>query len=127
MIDTSSSIDILYFKVFQKLVLSTNNLTPITSSLMKFTNNSISPFGTMSLHIMFRDEPCSKMVISKFIVINILSTYNATIGETTLNILRAMVLSYHIMMKFLIITSIRELRSNLRESPYQRRLNLRDR
>lgn len=40
-IDISISASILYFDAFQKLELSMNNLTPMTSLLMGFTSNSI--------------------------------------------------------------------------------------
>ncbi|RRT79131.1 hypothetical protein B296_00025919 [Ensete ventricosum] len=71
MIDTGSSADILYFDAFQKLELSANDLTPMTSSLPRFTSDSISLLEIMSLHVTFGDEPCSKTMINKFMVVDI--------------------------------------------------------
>ncbi|CAL9753206.1 unnamed protein product [Musa acuminata subsp. burmannicoides] len=45
------SANTLYFYTFQKLGLLANCLTHLTSSLMGFTSDSISPLRTMSLHI----------------------------------------------------------------------------
>ncbi|RWW81129.1 hypothetical protein BHE74_00010500 [Ensete ventricosum] len=45
MIDTESSTDILYFYVFQKLGLTTVNLSPMNSILIEFTGDSIAPLG----------------------------------------------------------------------------------
>lgn len=70
-IDIGSSADILYFDVFQKLGLLTNDLTFMTSSLTKFMGNSISSLETMSIHITFGDELCSKIVMTKFNVVDI--------------------------------------------------------
>lgn len=56
MINTSSPIDILYIDAFQKLGLSANDLTPMTSSLARFISDSISPLRTMNRHIIFYDD-----------------------------------------------------------------------
>ncbi|RWV89951.1 hypothetical protein GW17_00047876 [Ensete ventricosum] len=49
MVDKGSSIDILYFDIFQKLGLSDGDLLPMTSTLTRFTGDSISPLGITSL------------------------------------------------------------------------------
>lgn len=98
-IDTSNSTDILYFDIFQKLKLSVKDLTHMASSLIGFTSNSISPLKIMSLHVMFDDKLYSKSIMIKFMVVDILSVYNAIIGRPTLTRLRAMVSTYHIVMK----------------------------
>lgn len=71
MIDIGSSIDIPYFDAFQKLEISTNDLTPMAPLLMGFTSNSISPLGIVNLYVMFGDEPYSKMVMTRFLVVDI--------------------------------------------------------
>lgn len=116
MIDTSGSTDILYFDAFQKFRLLTNGLTPMTSSLTRLTSDSILPLGTVNLYVTFECMAYSKIISSKFIVVDIPLAYNAIIGQPTLNKLRAMVSIYHIVMKFPIKTNIGELRSNIRES-----------
>ena len=80
MIDIGSSTNMLYFNVFKKLKLLTYDLTPITSLLIWFIGNSISPLGTMSLYVMFDDELYSKMAMTKFIVVDISSAYNMAIS-----------------------------------------------
>ena len=80
MIDIDSSTNILYFDVFQKLGLLANDISPMVPSLMGFMSDSICLLGTTSLHIIFGEEPCSKIVMTKFIVIDILSAYNTIVG-----------------------------------------------
>lgn len=113
-IDTNISVDILYYDTFQKLKPLTNDLTPMTSSLTGFTDYLIFSLEIINLHVMFGDEPYSK-IITKFMIVDIPSVYNAIISQLMLNRLRAVVLTYYIVIKFTTRISIRELRSNIRE------------
>lgn len=56
MIDIGSFANILYLNTFKKFRLLANDLTPMTSLLMGFTSNSISPLRTISLYAMFDDN-----------------------------------------------------------------------
>lgn len=80
MINTSNSVNIIYFDNFYKFRLSNNDITHITSSLMGFTDDSILPLGTMKQHITFGDKPYSKMILAKFMMVDIISAYNTIIG-----------------------------------------------
>lgn len=80
-----------------------------------FTSNSISSLKTINLHITFGDKLCSKMILTKFMVVDIPSIYNVTIGRPILNRLRVVVSTYYMVIKFSIRTNIEELRSNLKE------------
>ena len=100
MINTCSSTDILYFDAFQKLGFSTNNYNPMFSSFMGFMSNFISPLGTMKLHVLFGDEYYSKIMLARFLVVDIYLAYNAIIGHSMQNRLRAMVSTYHMVLKF---------------------------
>lgn len=113
-IDTGSSINIIYFDVFWKLELLSNDLTLMTYSMMRFIGDSISSLMTMNLHVTFKF--CFKKILSKFIVVDIPSTYNVIIGRLTLNRLRVILSTYHMMIKFPMRASIGELRSNIRKS-----------
>ena len=83
---------------------------------MEFIGDSISPLGTMSLHVTLGDEPCSKTMMTKFIVVDIPSAYNMIISRPTLNRLKAMSSTYHIVIKFPTRIDVGELRSDLKES-----------
>lgn len=75
MIDTSSFVDlsktISYFNTFQKLGLSTNNLSSMTFLLMGFIDDSICPLESVSVYVIFGKESYSKMLMTKFIVMDI--------------------------------------------------------
>lgn len=80
MTDMGSSVDVLYFNAFQKLGLSTNTITLITSSLMRFIGNSFSPLRSVNLHVTFRDKLCSNKILARLMVMDIPSVYNVIIG-----------------------------------------------
>ncbi|RWV80244.1 hypothetical protein GW17_00058519 [Ensete ventricosum] len=116
MIDTGNSADILYFDSFQRLGLTDLDLTPLTSTLTGFTGDSISPMGTTTIPVTFGGEPRSKTLLVSFMVVKLPSAYNAIIGRPTLNRLRAVVSTYHRVLKFPTRVGVGEVRSDPRES-----------
>ncbi|RZS22803.1 hypothetical protein BHM03_00055646 [Ensete ventricosum] len=65
-----------------------------------FTGDSVSPAGTTALPVTIGEEPRSKTLLVSFIVVALPLAYNAIIGKPTLNKLRAVVSTYHRVMKF---------------------------
>ncbi|KAJ8470141.1 hypothetical protein OPV22_024484 [Ensete ventricosum] len=116
MIDTGSSADVLYFDAFQRLRLTDLDLTPLTSTLTGFTGDSISPMGTTTIPVTFGGELRSKTLLVSFMVVKLPSAYNAIIGRPTLNRLRAVVSTYHRVLKFPTRAGVGEVRSDPRES-----------
>ncbi|RRT31974.1 hypothetical protein B296_00049408 [Ensete ventricosum] len=66
--------------------------------------------------VTFGGEPKSKTLMVSFIVVKLPSAYNAIIGRPTLNRLRAVVSTYHRILKFPTRTEVGEVRSDPRES-----------
>ncbi|RRT72823.1 hypothetical protein B296_00009546 [Ensete ventricosum] len=93
MIDMESSTDILYFDAFQKLGLTDKDLVTLTSTLTGFTEDFVSPMGAATIPVTFKGEPRSKTLMVSFTVVKLPSAYNAIIGRSTLNRLKAVVLS----------------------------------
>ena len=96
MVDTGSSVDILYLDAFM--------------------GDSISPLETTILPITIREESRAKTMMTTFMVVNLPSAYNVILGRPTLNKLKAMVSTYHWAVKFLTSIGIGESRSDPRES-----------
>ncbi|RWW60845.1 hypothetical protein BHE74_00032130 [Ensete ventricosum] len=90
--------DILYFDAFQELGLPDKDLLPVTSTLIGFTGDSVSPVET-TLLVTVGKEPRLKTLMVSFIVVELPSAYNAIIGRPTLNKLRVVVSTYHRAMK----------------------------
>lgn len=107
MINIGSSTNMLYFHAFQKFGILTNDFTPMTFLLMRFTGNLISPLRIVNIYVTFGDKLYSKTIITKFIVVDILLAYNEIIGLFMLNRLRAMVSTHNMVMKFSVRTSMK--------------------
>ncbi|RZS23396.1 hypothetical protein BHM03_00056307, partial [Ensete ventricosum] len=103
MINTGSSADILYFDAFQRLGLINLGLAPLTSTLTGFTGDSVSPLGATMIPVTFGGEPRTKTLLVSFI------------GHPTLNRLKAVVSTYHRILKFPTRTGVGEVRSDPRE------------
>ncbi|RWW37246.1 hypothetical protein BHE74_00057674 [Ensete ventricosum] len=116
MIDTGSSADILYFDAFQRFGLTDRDLAPLTATLTGFTGDSVSPLGTTMIPVTFEGEPKSKTLMVSFMVLKLPSAYNAIIGRLTLNRLRAVVSTYHRILKFPTRAGVDEVKSDSRES-----------
>ncbi|RWW43356.1 hypothetical protein BHE74_00051002 [Ensete ventricosum] len=116
MIDTKSSADILYFDAFQKLGSTDKDLVTVTSTLTGFIGDFVSPTGATTIPITFGGEPRSKTLMVPFMVVKLPSAYNAIIGRLTLNRLKAIVSTYHRLLKFSTRAGVGEVRSDPRES-----------
>ncbi|RRT32020.1 hypothetical protein B296_00048605 [Ensete ventricosum] len=116
MIDTESSTDILYFDAFQRLGLIDLDLAPLTSTLTGFTGDFFSPLGTTTIPITFGGEPRPKTLLVSFMVVKLPSAYNVIIGCPTLSRLRAVMSTYHRILKFPTQVGVGEVRSDPRES-----------
>ncbi|RRT60378.1 hypothetical protein B296_00016079 [Ensete ventricosum] len=88
----------------------------MASTLIGFIGNSISPLGITTLPVIVKEEPRTKMVMVSFMLVKLLSAYNAIINCPTLNKLRIVVFTYHRMMKFPTSTGVSETRRNPQES-----------
>ncbi|RZS27555.1 hypothetical protein BHM03_00061048 [Ensete ventricosum] len=116
MIDTRSSANILYFDVFQKLGLTDKDLVTLTSTLTGFIGDFVSPVGAATIPITFGGEPRSKTLMVSFMMVKLQSAYNAIIGRPTLNRLKAVISTYHRLLKFSTRAGVGEVRSDPRES-----------
>ncbi|XP_065017749.1 uncharacterized protein LOC135644209 [Musa acuminata AAA Group] len=116
MIDTGSSVDVLYLDAFERLGLTKEDLTPIVSTFTGFTGDSISPLGTTILPITIGEELKAKTIITIFMAVDLPSAYNIILSRPTLNKLKAVVSNYHRAIKFLTSAGIEESRSDSRES-----------
>ncbi|RWV95330.1 hypothetical protein BHE74_00031461 [Ensete ventricosum] len=101
---------------FHKLGMTKWDLIPMTSTLIGFTGDAITPVGIVTLPVTFSDEPRTKTLMVHFMVVDLPSTYNVIIGRPTLNKLRAVVSTYHRSMKFPTNAGPGEIKSDPQES-----------
>ena len=112
MVDNGSSADILYLLAYQHMRLDKEHLRPMDALLMGFTGDKVCPIGIVTLPITVGTHPKTVSKTVDFLVVNCPSAYNAIIGRPTLNRLRAVTSTYHLLLKFPIEHGIGEVRGD---------------
>uniref|UniRef100_A0A2N9F1K7 Uncharacterized protein n=1 Tax=Fagus sylvatica TaxID=28930 RepID=A0A2N9F1K7_FAGSY len=100
MVDNGSSADILYLPAYQQMQLDKDKLRPMDAPLVGFTGDKVCPVGIVTLPITVGTHPKTVSKTVDFLVVNCPSAYNAIIGQPTLNRLRAVTSTYHLLLKF---------------------------
>uniref|UniRef100_A0A2N9F359 Uncharacterized protein n=1 Tax=Fagus sylvatica TaxID=28930 RepID=A0A2N9F359_FAGSY len=100
MVDNGSSADILYLPAYQQMRLDKDKLRPMDAPLVGFTGDKVCPVGIVTLPITVGTHPKTVSKTVDFLVVNCPSAYNAIIGRPTLNRLRAVTSTYHLLLKF---------------------------
>ncbi|KAL5571889.1 hypothetical protein UlMin_021486 [Ulmus minor] len=75
-------------------------IEPTASSLSGFTGDSISSEGILNLPVELGSSPCQHIQAVDFVLVDCPSPYNAIIGRPTLNKIRAVTSTYHLLVKF---------------------------
>jgi hypothetical protein len=75
-------------------------LRPIDIPLVGFTGDKVRPLGVVSLTIEAGTFPKQVRASVEFLVVDCPSTYNVIIGRPTLNKLRAVTSTYHLLVQF---------------------------
>ena len=75
-------------------------LNKFSTLIQSFFESSVILEGTIGLPFMVGIKPRQMTIHIDFLVLNLPSAYNAILGRPSLGALKAMVLSYHWMMKF---------------------------
>ncbi|KAL5578015.1 hypothetical protein UlMin_019714 [Ulmus minor] len=100
LIDNGSSVDILFRSTLNKMNLMGVKFEQIKSELYGFTGDSVSSEGVLNLPVELGTHPCQHIQFVNFVVVDCPSSYNAIIGRPTLNIIRAVTSTYHLLVKF---------------------------
>ena len=112
LIDNGSLVDILYYLAFQQMRIDTERLIPMNALLVGFGGTMVFPHGAVTLFVTVGDYPQQITKDVTFLVVNCSSAYNAILGRLTLNSWKAIILTYHLMIKFLTDYGVGELRRN---------------
>ena len=101
LVDNESSTDILYYDAFSRMSLSAARLRPISAPLVGFTGTLVPVEGAITLPITVGTEPYQKSLRLIFLVVKVPSAYNAILERPGFNTFRAVVSTYHLLVKFL--------------------------
>ncbi|GAV76340.1 hypothetical protein CFOL_v3_19815, partial [Cephalotus follicularis] len=89
LIDSGSSVDILYKHAFDQLRILADQLKPVKTPLVGFIGETIHPLGSISLSVVAGSAPRQTQVEMTFLVVDTPSPYNAIVGRPGLNLLEA--------------------------------------
>ncbi|XP_030923041.1 uncharacterized protein LOC115949919 [Quercus lobata] len=112
LVDNSSLVDILYYPAFQQMRINREQLVPVNAPLVGFGGMRVFPIGAVTLSVTVGDYPQQITKEVTFLVVTCSFAYNAILGRPTLNSLKAVILTYHLMIKFPTDYGVGELRRN---------------
>jgi hypothetical protein len=100
LVDTGSSDDILFKSAFDHMGVPREKVVPVSCQLQGFAAEKVLPLGSIDLPMTAGTYPRQKVIMVKFLIIDRVSAYNAIIGRTALNNLKAVTSTSHLSMKF---------------------------
>ena len=116
LVDNGSSVDILYYQVFQKMGLKVSDLKPSPNPVYGFTGGSVTPMVIISLPMTMGDYPRQSCVMANFLVINQPSAFNAVLDIPSPRALKVITSIYHLLMKFPTPNGVRQVHGNQTEA-----------
>ncbi|XP_042489907.1 uncharacterized protein LOC122069891 [Macadamia integrifolia] len=112
LVDNSSSANILFLEAFQKMGLDKEKLKKVEHQLQGFLGALVRVEGLIELPVRAGTRDSQVTVIINFLVVDITSAYNVILGRVGLNLLKAIVSSQHLKMKFPIRNGVGERRGD---------------
>ncbi|KAK2998958.1 hypothetical protein RJ639_023927 [Escallonia herrerae] len=100
LVDNGSSTELLFYEAFQRMNIPSDHLRKIDMPLYGFSNHPVVCEGVIALPVTVGAPPNQAKLMLDFVVVRVPSAYNAILGRTALNQLRAVVSTYHMKMKF---------------------------
>ena len=97
LIDNGSSTNIIYLPAYQQIKIDKEWLRPIDIPLVGFTGDRVKPSGVVSLIIEAGTYPKQVRASVEFLIVDYPSAYNVIISRPTLNKLRAVTSTYHLL------------------------------
>ncbi|VFQ79319.1 unnamed protein product [Cuscuta campestris] len=100
LVDTGSSVNIMYEKTFQDLSLNRKDLRPVRTPLSGFTGDSIEAEGVIVVPVIVGDVVHKAKLKMEFMVVSINCVHNMILGRPGLEDLECVISPYYLCMKF---------------------------
>ncbi|XP_019197081.1 PREDICTED: uncharacterized protein LOC109190936 [Ipomoea nil] len=100
LVDTGSSVNVMYHDVFVKLGLSEDQLRPVRTPLTGFTGDTIETEGSIVLPVEVGNPPHVKKVDMEFLVVRIVCAHEFILGRPGLAALGGLISMEHLCLKF---------------------------
>ncbi|VFQ99007.1 unnamed protein product [Cuscuta campestris] len=116
LVDTGSSVNILYLETFQKLRLCRTQLEPLKTPLSGFTGDTVEAEGSIVLPVELGSGEKTVWKRMRFIVVDIKCVHNAILGRPGINKVGAVISMPHLCMKFHTPGGVGEVRGDQRNA-----------
>ncbi|XP_019178888.1 PREDICTED: uncharacterized protein LOC109174051 [Ipomoea nil] len=100
LVDTGSSMNVMYYDTFMQLGLSRKQLSQVRTPLSGFTGDSIETEGAITLKAQIGTPPHVKTWEVEFVVVKISCAHNIILGRPALEDLRCVISMEHLCLKF---------------------------
>ncbi|XP_057418389.1 uncharacterized protein LOC130712579 [Lotus japonicus] len=100
LLDQGSSTDIIYGDAFDQLGLTDRDLTPYTRTLVGFSGEQVWVRGYLDLDMIFGIDDNAKVLRVRYLVLQVVVSYNVIIGRNTMNRLCTMISTAHLAVKY---------------------------
>lgn len=112
LVDTGSSVNILYKGVLENLGINKSRLKPIRMPLSGFTRYQVEAEGIVELNVELGSHPNVMKSTMEFIVVNISCVHNTILGRPGITRVGAVISMTHLCMKFYTPDGIGVMRGN---------------
>lgn len=111
-VDNKSIVDVLFYDTFEQMKLPMDRLVPVQYPLYNFNREAIISEGVITLPMTLGITPRHLNLKINFLVINVPSVYNMILSRPCMKMAKALLFTYHLVMKFPIKAGIGEVRGN---------------
>ncbi|XP_057457841.1 uncharacterized protein LOC130748624 [Lotus japonicus] len=100
LLDQGSSADIIYGDAFDKLGLTDQDLTSYTGTLVGFSREQVWVHGYLDMDTIFGIDDNAKVLRVRYLVLQVVASYNIIIGQIMLNLLCAVISTAPLAVKY---------------------------